>query len=219
MRRNPGNPGSARPGLVTALLVSCSLVGCASQTLVRDEVERSERVLSTRISQLEAEVAASRETIFNIGDTVARLHNQLADRAEICSAALDRAARAEELARGRFLAEVVFTEEKIRFPPDSTRLSDRAVAVLDLFASQLIVRNDDLYLEIHGHTDATGPERHNLELGLRRAEIVKRYLHEKHGFPLHRMSVISYGPHQPVADNATPEGRSRNRRVTLLVLS
>ena len=219
MRREPGHPGSARPGLVTALLVSCSLVGCTTQTLVRDEVERSERALSARISELESEAAENREIIFSIGESVARLHNDLADRAEICSAALDRAARAEELARGRFLAEVVFTEQGIRFPPDSIRLSDRAVAVLDLFASRLIVRNDDLYVEIHGHTDATGPERHNLELGLRRAEIVKRYLHERHGFPLHRMSVISYGPHRPIADNATPEGRSRNRRVTLLVLS
>ncbi len=40
----------------------------------------------------------------------------------------------------------------------------------------------------------------------------------QHGFPLHRMNVISYGEYKPVADNATKEARAQNRRVALVVL-
>ncbi len=45
-----------------------------------------------------------------------------------------------------------------------------------------------------------------------------RYLNIQHGFPLHRMNVISYGTAKPVADNKTKDGRAQNRRVTLVVL-
>ncbi len=40
----------------------------------------------------------------------------------------------------------------------------------------------------------------------------------EHGFPLHRMSVISYGESAPVGDNKTKEGRANNRRVVVVVL-
>jgi outer membrane protein OmpA-like peptidoglycan-associated protein len=40
----------------------------------------------------------------------------------------------------------------------------------------------------------------------------------QHGFPLHRMNVISYGLTKPVADNHTKDGRAKNRRVALVVL-
>ncbi len=47
--------------------------------------------------------------------------------------------------------------------------------------------------------------------------MVRRYLSQK-GLALHRISVISYGESEPVADNKTREGRSANRRVVLVVL-
>ena len=74
------------------------------------------------------------------------------------------------------------------------------------------------YLEIEGHTDATGPAPYNARLGLERAENVRRYLHEQHQLPLHKMSVISYGEDQPVASNDDREGRAKNRRVVVRVL-
>ena len=51
-----------------------------------------------------------------------------------------------------------------------------------------------------------------------RAEAVRRYLNQKHSIPLHRINVISYGESAAVADNATRQGRSQNRRVALVVL-
>ena len=55
-------------------------------------------------------------------------------------------------------------------------------------------------------------------LGVRRAEVVRRYL-SRDGIALNRMSTISYGQDAPVAPNETREGRAQNRRVVVMVLS
>ncbi len=47
---------------------------------------------------------------------------------------------------------------------------------------------------------------------------MKRYLYEEHQIPLHRISVISYGPDKPAAPNTTRDGRAKNRRVVIKVL-
>ena len=69
------------------------------------------------------------------------------------------------------------------------------------------------------HTDSTGDPNVNEQLGLERAEAVKRYLHESHEIPLHRMNVISYGEDKPIAPNDTQTGRAQNRRVVVRVLT
>ena len=75
-----------------------------------------------------------------------------------------------------------------------------------------------MYLEIQGHTDSTGPDEYNYKLGEARAEAVRRYL-SKSGVALNRMSTISYGKDEPVDSNKTKEGRSKNRRVVVIVLA
>ena len=78
--------------------------------------------------------------------------------------------------------------------------------------------NKNVYVEVQGHTDATGPKDHNYKLGEERAEAVRRYLNQK-GVALNRIGTISYGPDAPAADNESREGRQQNRRVVLVVLS
>jgi len=75
-----------------------------------------------------------------------------------------------------------------------------------------------VYLEIQGHTDDTGAKTHNMRLGEDRAEAVRLFFNQQ-GVALNRMSTISYGDTAPVAPNTTPEGRSQNRRVVVVVLS
>lgn len=70
-------------------------------------------------------------------------------------------------------------------------------------------------VEVAGHTDSVGTERYNTGLSLRRAEAVRSYLVGK-GVAAERLTVKAYGESQPVADNATDEGRFRNRRVELV---
>ena len=90
--------------------------------------------------------------------------------------------------------------------------------MLDDLAADLRQRNENVYIEIQGHTDATGSDDYNLDLGRQRAEAVQRYLNLRHAVALHRMSVVSYGETAPVTDNDTRDGRSANRRVVLVVL-
>jgi outer membrane protein OmpA-like peptidoglycan-associated protein len=84
--------------------------------------------------------------------------------------------------------------------------------------AQLKANPNGAYIEVEGHTDNTGAKEYNDKLALERAEAVKRYLYEEHEIPLHRISVISYGPDKPAAPNTTRDGRAKNRRVVIKVL-
>ena len=85
--------------------------------------------------------------------------------------------------------------------------------------AQLQADPQNVYFEIEGHTDSTGSERRNMQLGMQRADSVKLYLYDQYSVPLHRMSVLSFGEERPAAPNDTAEGRAQNRRVVIRVRS
>lgn len=132
--------------------------------------------------------------------------------------ALERATDAGVLAQGKFLYTVVFTHEGISFATDEFELSDGARSRLAELAGDLKANNQNVYLEIQGHTDATGPAVYNQHLGQMRAESVRRHLHAQ-GVALDRMATISYGEGAPVEPNDTANGRAMNRRVEVVVLN
>jgi len=68
-----------------------------------------------------------------------------------------------------------------------------------------------------GHTDSVGSDAYNQRLSLARAESVKAYLVSK-GVDRQRIRTEGRGESQPVADNATAEGRAKNRRVDIEVV-
>jgi outer membrane protein OmpA-like peptidoglycan-associated protein len=72
--------------------------------------------------------------------------------------------------------------------------------------------NPEIYVEIHGYTDNTGKLDKNMTLSQNRAESVKQWLIAK-GISDTRMATKGFGPENPVADDATPEGRQQNRRI------
>ena len=138
------------------------------------------------------------------------------------SAAGDRAdAVGRDTARlMRLLYEVVLSQEQGNFAVGQAELPDEAKGELDRLAGQLKAdAQRNVYIELEGHTDATGEPTVNERLGLERAKAVKKYLYESHQIPLHRMNTISYGENNPVAPNDTIEGRAQNRRVVVRVLS
>jgi outer membrane protein OmpA-like peptidoglycan-associated protein len=132
--------------------------------------------------------------------------------------ALKRAQEAGVLAKGKVVFEQTFSEDRIKFKLNSHELSKDATAALDEFASRVKGLESPYFVEIQGHTDDTGGERHNEELGQRRADSVRRYLSREHKLPLNRMSTISYGDTLPLESNKTRLGREANRRVVLVVL-
>jgi outer membrane protein OmpA-like peptidoglycan-associated protein len=111
----------------------------------------------------------------------------------------------------------VLSDDKVKFGFDKAELSAEAKSALDAFADKLKADNKNVYVEVQGHTDNVGSEEYNFQLGEKRAEATRRYLSMK-GVPLNRLSTISYGEAEPVADNSTRDGRNQNRRVVLVVL-
>jgi outer membrane protein OmpA-like peptidoglycan-associated protein len=71
-------------------------------------------------------------------------------------------------------------------------------------------------LSVTGHTDMVGTQEYNQALGLKRAQIVQKYLEEK-GISLTRITASSKGEEQPVGDYLTPEGRAMNRRTEISI--
>ena len=119
----------------------------------------------------------------------------------------------------RLVYEVVLSEAKGGFKFGKTDLPDDAKAALDKVITDLQADPKGVFFEIEGHTDSVGNPRYNEQLGLKRAEAVKRYLYETHQVPLHKINVISYGEDKPVSDNKTRTGRSENRRIVVRMLS
>jgi outer membrane protein OmpA-like peptidoglycan-associated protein len=71
-------------------------------------------------------------------------------------------------------------------------------------------------MRIGGYTDNTGNESANLKLSQERADSVMQALVGK-GVDASRLSAKGYGEEHPVADNSTPEGRQKNRRISMRV--
>jgi peptidoglycan-associated lipoprotein len=119
----------------------------------------------------------------------------------------------------RLVFEVVLSEDEGNFKFGKATLPDEAKAKIDQMVSQLKQDPKNIYLEIEGHTDNVGTPKTNEQIGLARAEAVKKYLYEQYQIPLHKMNVISYGEDKPVAPNKTKAGRAQNRRVVIKVLA
>lgn len=80
----------------------------------------------------------------------------------------------------------------------------------------IMKENKDYSLSIHGYTDSQGDDRKNEDLSKRRAKAVAKYLTAK-GVQPYRLSPDGFGEANPVADNLTPQGRAKNRRVEFKV--
>lgn len=224
------------------LLLPVVLGGCATREYVHEYVKTQIAPINTRADAMDGKLAATQSEVkanaakqqqmgTELGGQIAeiqvtmkvhadRLAKNEADVAQLSKTAqeaLERANSAQQLA-GKMTYEVVLSDDKLKFATDKADLGGVAEAALDEFIAQVKGDNKSVYIEIQGHTDSRGEAANNLKLGEARAEAVKRYLSMKGGIPLHRMSTISYGESEPVADNRNRAGRSQNRRVVLVVI-
>jgi len=93
--------------------------------------------------------------------------------------------------------------------------ADAATALAQL--ATIIAAYPNGRVELFGHTDSKGDDAYNLRLSERRAQSVASWLASKHGVDPARMTTRGLGESKPVADNATDEGRQKNRRVEAIV--
>jgi peptidoglycan-associated lipoprotein len=204
--------GSNRSLVVGALLVGIvGLTGCATKRFVGEEVSKSSAASEKRISEVQTQVEAAQSRVREHDSKLAELDKSTRE-------ALERAEAAGKLAEGKFVYSLVLSDDAVKFPVNRHELSKDAQAKLMEFAERLKGENKNVYLEIQGHTDSSGPTELNLKLGEDRAEAVRRFL-SKQGIALNRMSTISYGEEDPVSKNTSRKGRAQNRRVVVVVLA
>ena len=183
-------------------------------TTLSGDLEKSQQ----RINEVDAKAGAA-------GDAAKAADARAAAAGEAAGAARSAAdaagGKVEELDKNgrRLVYEVVLSEAKGGFKFGKVDLPDDAKAALDKVITDLQADPKGVYFEIEGHTDSVGNPRYNEQLGMKRAEQVKRYLYETHQVPLHKINVISYGEETPVADNNTRDGRAENRRIVVRMLS
>jgi outer membrane protein OmpA-like peptidoglycan-associated protein len=108
------------------------------------------------------------------------------------------------------LRNIFFDTKKYDLKPESTSELDKIVI--------LMRDNPTLTIQINGHTDNVGKSEDNMVLSNNRAQSVVKYLASK-GVEPSRLSYKGYGATQPVAENTTEEGRAKNRRTELKVVS
>jgi outer membrane protein OmpA-like peptidoglycan-associated protein len=108
---------------------------------------------------------------------------------------------------------VVSFAGEVMFDSGSRNLSPGALSRLDSVAAT-INRYADADVIVKGHTDSQGPEDANMRLSEDRAVMVKNHLVLKN-VDVHRITTLGFGESQPMATNATPEGRAMNRRVEI----
>jgi outer membrane protein OmpA-like peptidoglycan-associated protein len=106
------------------------------------------------------------------------------------------------------LNNIFFETAQATLLPESRRELDRLVALLK--------QRPTLAIRVAGHTDSEGADEANLRLSEARAASVRAYLAE-HGVAATRLGSKGYGESQPIATNATPEGRQLNRRVEFTI--
>jgi peptidoglycan-associated lipoprotein len=183
-----------------ALAGALWLSGCATP----EYVDKHVAVVQGEVTDVQGQQQAQ-------GTQLAQLDQRTRD-------AMERAEAAGKLAEGKFLYAMVLSDDSVKFPVDGSQLSPEAQTRLQDLAQKLKSENKNVYLEIQGHTDTTGPKPLNMKLGEERAEAVRLFMNQQ-GVPLNRMSTISYGDTSPVAPNNTREGRAQNRRVVVIVMA
>lgn len=110
----------------------------------------------------------------------------------------------------------LLARSKIEFATGSARIQAGSGPLLDLLTARILECPGKLRIE--GHTDNTGRVSTNARLSYERAQAVRAELIAR-GVPADRLTARGYGARDPIADNATADGRARNRRIEIRVES
>ncbi|HTH83553.1 MAG TPA: OmpA family protein [Mucilaginibacter sp.] len=112
---------------------------------------------------------------------------------------------------------IVKFDSGILFDTDKSEVKPAAQTNLQNLAISL-QKNPETNILIVGHTDNTGTASHNQDLSVERAEAVKSYI-ISNNVSASRLSTQGKGATEPIADNATVDGRTQNRRVEIAIVA
>lgn len=216
--------------LATAFVVAFT-VGCSTKNYVRSQTAP----IVQQTNELDAKTAADHR---NILDTDERAQKGIAGAQSAADAANQHALTAGQSAdaanqsaqeaynRVDSLAGVVanldnyksLSDVSVTFGFDKSVLTASDKKKLDELAANLASARGYI-LTVTGGTDSTGDASYNYQLSQRRADAVVNYLASKYNIPPHKFYLIGIGKDQEVASNRTAEGRAKNRRVDIKLMS
>jgi OOP family OmpA-OmpF porin len=217
---------------VSILAISvAALSGCATKNYVRTQTAP----LIDQTNELNDKTAANNRAIHDTDDRaqagITKVQGAADTAATNAQNAKSAAGEAETAAndavhRADSLASVVagldnyqaIGNVSVTFGFDKSVLTKDDKAQLDTFAGTLGTAKSYI-VEVTGGTDSTGNADYNYALSQRRADAVVQYLASKYNIPAHRFYLIGIGEDKEVADNKTKEGRAKNRRVDIRLLS
>lgn len=175
--------------------------------------EDTARQLAALEAKHAAAAAAAASADAALADRLAGADRRLKELTDLVHEAMALAAKEIFLANGKEAFVATLTEDRVLYPQNDPALDSRDAAKLDELAGKLATLDQEYHLDIQGHTDNASTDDNNYNLGKARAEVVKRYLHERKGISISRMSTLSYGASKPI----DPAG-NRNRRILVRVL-
>jgi len=112
----------------------------------------------------------------------------------------------------------VVTETSVHFGFDKDNLTKKAQEALDQLAND-VPNTKGYIITVEGGTDSVGNQEYNYGLSERRADSVIQYLASKHNIPAHKIYLVGLGKDKPVDDNKTRDGRAKNRRVDVRLMT
>ena len=221
-----------RTSLTVLLAVSMAAsVGCASKNYVRQETTP----LINKTNELDDLTAKNSKDIKDVDaraqagiqqvqaktaevDQKAQAAGQQADSAQtLATNAVHRVDTLQNTVANLDNYRVV-TETSVHFGFDKDNLTKDAKAALDQIATD--VPNTKGYLiTVEGATDSVGDSEYNYGLSQRRADAVIQYLAAQHSIPAHKIYLIGLGKDKPVDSNKPREGRAKNRRVDVRLMT
>ena len=195
-----------------------------AQTLDSDSIaaRRAADAASAALGEAQAEVQALERQLADARTSLIASEEQVAEadrRAETIEKRTAELHDAYRALRVQFTDQgqmVRLDETALRFAPGAARLPEPPPAALQRVAD-FLGRHPELTVLLRGHTDSTGSAAANKVLSAKRAAAVRDALIDR-GVAADRLTAEGIGAAEPIADNASPLGRSRNRRVEILLI-
>jgi len=217
--------------MATAALAVAGVSGCATKNYVRTQTQP----LVERTDQLDQKSSANNQQLHDVDSRAQAGITRVQGAADTATQNAEGASKAasdaqvaanEAVHRADSLDSVVksldqykqVADVSVNFGFDKAVLTDDDKAQLDAFAASLGSAKSYI-LEVTGGTDSSGSAQYNYDLSQRRADAVVQYLAAKYSIEPHRFYLIGIGKDQAVASNDTKEGRKKNRRVEVQLLS